>query len=333
MPYEPAEFDPFTLLLDPSEITPLMVSEYALWFVNGQHFYLQNAYLMPNDGDFLPWAFVSAPLTHLHIQRHLAGLHTISLPTLNPESSCCKWFGLDGDYPGAEKHLADLVEEMVGDGLAPAYEHSNRGAHVWVLFSDPVPARLIRIYLYYLLDSRAYAIKGARGNKEGIEIFPKQESLEPGKIGNCLRGPLGIHRKAMRRFWFRDAEPNFKAQFSYLRRLPRCSLKMIEELTDGMDMPEDRKPAERRDYSGPLPEGQFDITKYVDSPRRRSRNDYFVQCPSCAEAGHDTHMDNLHVTEVSGRPPLFTCFAGCQFKDISEASYRRAGVYPGRRLE
>jgi hypothetical protein len=321
-----------TPLLDPARITPLMVAEYKLWFINGTDFYLQNSYLLPADSEALAWARVAAPLTSTHIQRHLDGQHTIGVYALTPQSSCGKWFALDADYPGAEEHLEEIAREMREDGLSPALEDSRRGGHLWVLCSDPIPARLSRIYLYSLLDRLGLAIRGPRGNKEGIEIFPKQESLEAGQVGNGLRGPLGVHRKVMKRFWFRDAVPEIEAQFAYLRRIPRCSRRDIESLTNGMDMPVDLIPTRPSEFLGPAPQSQFDIRFFIEASRRHART-YHVQCPSCAEAGRDTGRDNLHITETSGRPPLYHCFAGCGGEDIRAACYRRAGTYSGRRLE
>ena len=76
---------------------------------------------------------VKVPLSPVHIERHLDGRNTIGIYALNPDSSCGKWFVLDGDYPGAEEHLETIAREMK-DGLSPALEQSRRGGlHLWVL--------------------------------------------------------------------------------------------------------------------------------------------------------------------------------------------------------
>jgi hypothetical protein len=152
-----------------------------------------------------------------------------------------------------------------------------------------------------------------------------------------MRGPLGVHRKVMRRFWFRDAEPEIEAQFAYLRQLPRCSRRVMDTLTYGMDMPEDLVPSPIPARIGPPPKGQFDIRFYIEVPRRKYRSkegiSYHVQCPSCAASGLDTGRDNLHVTEQAAGPPVFYCFARCSGLDIIAACHRRAGTYSGRRSE
>jgi len=337
MPCATTESDPTTQLLDAARITPLMVAEYMLWFVNSADFCLQNSFLLPADLDSPHYLRVKVPLSPIHIQRHLDGHSTIGIYALDPDSSCGKWFALDGDYSGAEKHLEVIAREMKEDGLFPALEQSRRGGHLWVLCGDPIPARLSRIYLYSLLDRLGYAIQGARGFKEGLEVFPKQEVLAPGQVGNGMRGPLGVHRKVMQRFWFRDAEPEIEAQFAYLRQLPRCSRRVMDTLTYGMDMPEDLVPSPSPVRIGPPPKGQFDIRFYIEVPRRKYRSkeeiSYHVQCPSCAASGLDTGRDNLHVTEQAAGPPVFYCFARCSGLDIIAACHRRAGTYSGRRSE
>jgi hypothetical protein len=57
---------------------------------------------------------------------------------------------------------------------------SGRGFHVWIFFSGPVDARLVRRFLVGMLKKR----------KVAAEVFPKQERLEAGKVGNCIRLPL-----------------------------------------------------------------------------------------------------------------------------------------------
>jgi hypothetical protein len=322
-------------LIDPATISPLMVSEFKLWFCVTDDWYMQNPMLMPRDMEDAPGCVrVRVPITRGHILRHLSGQHTIGLYAVNPVVNTCKWFALDGDYPGAEAHLAQIAETMRLDGLAPAFENSRRGAHLWVLFSEPVEARLCRIYVYSLLDQGGYAIAGRGGRKEGIEVNPKHESLDDGQVGNGIRAPLGVHRKVHKRFWFRDAEPTLEGQFRFLRNLPRCTPELIEELTLGMDMPEDMIPVPRDQFAPAKTNGIFDIRFYIDPPRRRNtKGDYFVQCPSCAEAGKDNGRDNLHVTEQPSGPPLFHCFAQCRGIDVISACHRRAGYYSGRRSE
>jgi hypothetical protein len=202
-----------------------------------------------------------------------------------------------------------------------------------------VPARVGRIYLYNLLDRLCIPIRGARKNSEGIEIFPKQETLDPEKFGNGLRAPLGIHRKVKRRYWFQDADPNIEAQFKYLRALPRATREEMEALTEGMDMPDDliSKPFVPPLYTGSIsPFEQFDIREFTPPPRG-SKTNYMTRCPSCAKAGRDKRGDNLHVSPSKDPKksmfgiPDFYCHGAmkCTFSDIVSA----CGWRPTHRIQ
>ncbi len=54
-----------------------------------------------------------------------AGIETIGLYTIDPETNCCKWFCLDADYKDEEKgtdaevDLRAIEEEMKLDGPLP----------------------------------------------------------------------------------------------------------------------------------------------------------------------------------------------------------------------
>ena len=52
----------------------------------------------------------------------------------------------------------------------------------------------------------AEPIGGVLGLAEGIEVFPKHNQLQEGEFGNAIRGPLGVHRGANRRYWFYGAD-------------------------------------------------------------------------------------------------------------------------------
>src|SRR5208337_5502403 len=65
-------------------------------------------------------------------------------------------------------------------------------------------------------------VKGA-GLAEGIEVFPKHDAIGSGEFGNAIRGPLGIHRGANRRFWFYGADYTLEEQIAYLNRLRKVT--------------------------------------------------------------------------------------------------------------
>ncbi len=321
------------LIYNRDSIASIWVSEFSLWFVNRRDFYVQNAYDKPADYEKGARQYIrlDSMLTENRIIRHLCGIDTIGLYTIEPETNACKWFCLDADYDGSKDDLEAIEEEMKLDGLSPAYENSRRGGHLWLICDEPLPAKTGRIYLYNILDRLGYDIRGVRGNADGVEVFPKQESLEKGQYGNGVRAPMGIHRKVKERFWFRDAAPDLKSQFTYLRTLPRLTRLKLEDLTAAMTMPDDLiyKPPPPPILTTPVSIfDKFDIRLYTTAPRRKasSKGDYFTRCPCCASMGKDRHGDNLHVTPNGSDPPIFYCQAcHVSFKDMIEICYRKFG--------
>ena len=80
---------------------------------------------------------------------------------------------------------------------------------------------------------------------EGIEIFPKHDRLKSGEFGNAIRGPLGVHRGAARRYWFYGADYELEKQMAYLKHVPKVSAAQLEVLIAGKAIPpelEGRKP-------------------------------------------------------------------------------------------
>jgi hypothetical protein len=320
------------LIYERNSLSPLWLSEYKLWFVNRREYYVQNAYALPADyekaGGYV--RVQNSLLTEDHIARHLCGIHTIGLYTIEPETNSCKWFCLDADYKDEEtgedtatRDLGAIAERMRLDGLSPAYENSRRGGHLWLLCDEPLPAKSGRIYLYNLLDELGYKIRGRGGNKEGVEIFPKQEVLEDGQVGNGVRAPMGIHRKVKERFWFRDAAPDLASQFAYLRVLPKLTRAKLDLLIGGMTMPEDMlppKPPPPVIYDPADKFTGFDIRRYVSITKTITQAGVMIQCPSCASQGRDRSRNNLHVSSKPGKlTPVVFCHAGCTFRDIQAA--------------
>ena len=123
---------------------------------------------------------------------------------------------------------------------------SRRGAHLWILCEQPLPARLCRIYIYSLALRLDVPIKGAFKQVDGIEVFPRQDEIGAAEFGNAIRGPLGIHRANMHRYWFEDAPSNLADQLSYLRSVKRLTAMELQTFTKGTVDPGLRLPAAQR---------------------------------------------------------------------------------------
>jgi hypothetical protein len=155
------------------------------------------------------------PLDEGVVRMHLNGDITISLYAINPETQRSKWVAIDADFDGSLESLFQLQWELKQDGVDAALEQSRRGGHLWIFGAEPLLASECRIYVYNLALRLGIPVKGG-GLKEGIEVFPRQDRLEDGELGNAIRAPIGVHRKTNRRYWFYEAEPTPEAQIAYL---------------------------------------------------------------------------------------------------------------------
>ena len=306
--------------------TPQIVRDYQELFVNRRAYTVQSLrehpetgrhyYFRPNQrGTDLPLM-----LTDSTIRQHLEGEVTIGLYAINPSTQRCKWIAIDADYKTAMDDLLKLQYHLVQDGVEPALEMSRRGGHLWIFLATPLLARDCRIYIHDLAQKLAVPVK-VTGPAEGIEVFPKHDAIRPADFGNALRGPLGIHRGANRRFWFYGANYTLKAQMEYLKRLKRVTEEDMRGFIAGKDIGKRGSPSHSMRH---LPMGrknqigrpEFRILEHVGKVRRAGRN-FVTRCPSCAESGHDRSGDNLAI--LIEDPRFYKCWAGCSREMIRAA--------------
>lgn len=305
--------------------TPALVKAYIELFVNRRAYTLQSMrphlesdrhyYYRPKDRDS------GAPL-HLNektISDHLEGKLTIGLYAINPTNQRCKWVAIDADYASAMDDLIKLQYQLTQDRVESALEMSKRGGHLWIFMAVPLLARKCRIYIYDLAQRLGVPVKTS-GLAEGIEVFPKHDQIQEGAFGNALRGPLGIHRGAKRRYWFYGADYTLEAQIGFLTSLGRLTEQELDRFIAGKELPpsiaKTRFETEQQSNSQIRERRGFRILDYVGETRIVGRN-YVTRCPSCALAGHDRGRDNLAI--LISNPRFYQCWAGCTREMIRAA--------------
>jgi hypothetical protein len=309
----------------PVRASSSLVADYRSLFVNRLAYTLQSP--RPHAGSGRHYYFrpkmkgtgADLSLTLKTIRRHLEGEVTIGLYAINPATQRSKWVAIDADYDDAMADLLKLQYFLERDHVQAALEMSKRGGHLWIFMEKPALARECRIYIYNLALRLGVRIRGA-GLAEGIEVFPKHDELREGEFGNAIRGPLGIHRGANRRYWFYGADYDLGKQIAYLNRVQKLSEDQLRSFIAGKTMPPefDRK-RPSANQSVPLVHSsghEFRILDHVGKVRKVGRN-YVTQCPSCAEAGQDRGRDNLAISIED--PRKYICWAGCHKEMIRRA--------------
>jgi hypothetical protein len=168
------------------------------------------------------------------IAAHLKGeLHIGLYPLLDGDR--CWWLAADFDGPDA---LADALmyvkaARTLQVPVALEVSRSGVGAHAWVFFTSPVPAEMARRLGTGLLRE-SMAMRGRMKLGSYDRLFPSQDLLPAGGIGNLIAAPL--FRPARRNgatvfLNLADLEPH-KDQWRYLSTLGRMTPQEVRRAAD-----------------------------------------------------------------------------------------------------
>jgi len=117
-------------------------------------------------------------LTDGVIRAHLKGERTIGL--YGGSDSTTKWLCIDIDDL-EEAAVREVQNHARRFGIPYLTEFSGKkGYHLWVFFDRPYPNKIAR------------ALSQAFGFNH--EVFPKQDYLRSGRLGNLVKAPLGVHQ-------------------------------------------------------------------------------------------------------------------------------------------
>lgn len=131
------------------------------------------------------FAPVHDPLTPAVVRAHLNQQRCVGVYLVSPDQTvrctACDW---DGRHDPRWKESAVAVWRHLRErGIAAALERSQsgEGAHVWVCLSERVPAAGIRRWWEDVLAAVGVQCR---------EIYPRQDAVAAGGLGNLLRLPL-----------------------------------------------------------------------------------------------------------------------------------------------
>lgn len=130
------------------------------------------------------------PLTREVVATHLAGDATIGLYPLLLDNTC-HWVAADFDGDAAILDALAYLKAARAAGVPATLEisRSGAGAHVWVFFAGAVAAAVARRLALGLLRE-AMAIRGRLSLASYDRLFPAQDVLPAGGLGNLLAAPL-----------------------------------------------------------------------------------------------------------------------------------------------
>jgi len=174
------------------------------------------------------------PLTADVLAAHLSGKMHIGLyPLLDGDR--CWWLAADFDGPEAMIDALMYLKAARALQVPAALEvsRSGVGAHAWVFFTRPVPAGTARRLGTGLLRE-AMALRGRMKLASYDRLFPSQDLLPSGGVGNLIAAPLFKPARDEGRTVFIDPgtlEP-YRDQWAYLSSLGRMSPREANRAAD-----------------------------------------------------------------------------------------------------
>lgn len=183
-------------------------------------------------------AFV--PVSDDIIEKHLRGGDSLrpsgddfvaGVYPLLPDETC--WF-LAADFD-KENWAADalaMLETCRTKGVPAALERSRsgNGGHVWIFFSEPVPARTAR-QLGAAMLTETMERRPEIGFASYDRFFPSQDTMPVGGFGNLIALPLQRRARELGNSVFidKDLRP-YDDQWSFLAAMPRLSGNVASEI-------------------------------------------------------------------------------------------------------
>lgn len=179
-------------------------------------------------------------LDYEDVYRHLEGKDMLGCDVIGVYAilgdNTCFFLCCDFDDKSCEHGYQDDVRAFVGvceDWGIPAYierSRSGNGAHVWILFSEPIKAKTARLLGNAIL-TEAMSREGRMSFKSYDRFFPNQDYLPEGGFGNLVALPLqGQARKKGDSVFVDKTFTPFADQWAYLQQMRKMSSANIDAL-------------------------------------------------------------------------------------------------------
>jgi hypothetical protein len=257
-----------------------------------------------DDGSYVS---IHKPLTVSLIERHLVdGLPTLGAYALDAESMA-KWICFDADEDQAWCQLQNMASALTRSTLTPYLEPSRRGGHLW-LFTPRIAGFTARRIAQQLAQEHGV---------NGVEIFPKQDELKRGP-GSFVRLPLGVHKKANRRYHFVGLDgdalaPSIREQIALLAS-PECVPQtFIDQVLDRIpDALPNQNIRQKKSPQRPLPDTSLPLSERVK--QAISVDDYIRRYMALDDKGKGFcpfHQDEHQSFQVNIEAGYWNCYAGC----------------------
>ncbi len=172
------------------------------------------------------------PFNEKVVEEHLRGNIVAGVYPMLPDETC-RFLAIDLDEEEWRKDIAAL-REMASEHeipLAVERSRSGNGAHAWVFFEEPLSAVVARKFGTALL-TRTMSARHELTFKSYDRLFPNQDTMPAGGLGNLIALPLQKEARNARNSEFIDEDFNsYPDQWSYLVAIRKLTEKDLVSLT------------------------------------------------------------------------------------------------------
>jgi superfamily II DNA or RNA helicase len=171
------------------------------------------------------------PLDEAAVEGHLRGTCTIGTYAIRADDTSV-FLACDLDGRGWQDDVAAYRSAGLELGIDVSVERSRsgNGAHAWVFFAEPVPARLAR-QLGTMILSRALDARPEMSFKSYDRFFPNQDFLPRGGFGNLIALPLQkVPREQGNSVFLNSQLEPVPEQWEFLAQVRRLSLSDVNAI-------------------------------------------------------------------------------------------------------
>lgn len=175
------------------------VAELLLDIFGGNDYFAKSRY--PDKTGYEP---VLRPLCVSDIEEHLAGTITLGSYPVSQDIYMVRWIGWDIDAEGDPKTAREYalrVQRYVKDVPHVMEFSGNKGYHIFVFLSEPIPASLAKEISEFVREKEGLSKSTQRKGTPHVECYPKQDKVSKENLdnvtgkgfGNLIKIPLGKH--------------------------------------------------------------------------------------------------------------------------------------------
>lgn len=253
-----------------------------------------DAHAISKDGKTMT---VRKPLDNGVLRAHLTGKYRVG-SYLVGEDNRTSFLVFDIDRRNRAL-VRKITRRLRKRGVTSYVERSkSKGFHIWVFFAEQIRAKTARKLAHLILQGL---------KQEKIEIFPKQDVVSEGGLGNCIWLPYFPPDVERERTVFVDGDFQSTPKFwSLLRKIKRVPKKIVVKLAKKVSCAD--PPKTRSKFSGPrapqlAPCAQAILLRGVAKDHRNKA--LFTLAKHLRNAGltYGEVMDLLNSTNERCRPP------------------------------